>query len=86
MPKINVNDEVVAGFRVEVGWNHDQYVQVGTTNEASEFRFEHKAECDDSGEWSEAFHGWFVTLSRDGVNRLIRALRKARDDAFGADA
>ena len=27
-----------------------------------------------------------VPLGRDGVNRLIRALRKARDQAFGADA
>lgn len=27
-----------------------------------------------------------VDLDRDGINRLIRALRKARDQAFGADA
>lgn len=27
-----------------------------------------------------------VCLDRDGINRLIRALRKARDHAFGADA
>jgi hypothetical protein len=30
--------------------------------------------------------GIFVDLDRDGINRLIRALRKARDQAFGADA
>ena len=30
--------------------------------------------------------GWFVPLTRDGCNRMIRALRKARDAAFGADA
>lgn len=29
--------------------------------------------------------GWFVELDRKGVNDLIRALRKARDDAFGRD-
>lgn len=27
-----------------------------------------------------------VDLDRDGINRLIRALRRARDAAFGADA
>jgi hypothetical protein len=33
----------------------------------------------------EPFHGWFVTLDRDGCNRMIRALRKARDAAYGRD-
>lgn len=28
----------------------------------------------------------YVSLDRDGINRLIRALRKARDQAFGTDA
>ena len=27
-----------------------------------------------------------VCLDRDGINRLIRSLRKARDRAFGSDA
>lgn len=30
--------------------------------------------------------GFFVSLDRDGINRLIRTLRRARDAAFGADA
>lgn len=30
--------------------------------------------------------GLFVDLDRHGVNQLIRVLRKARDQAFGADA
>lgn len=29
---------------------------------------------------------WFVTLNRHDINFLIRSLRKARDQAFGADA
>ena len=29
---------------------------------------------------------WHSQLDRAGVNRLIRALRKARDQAFGSDA
>lgn len=29
---------------------------------------------------------FYVVLDRVGINRLIRDLRKARDDAYGADA
>jgi hypothetical protein len=29
--------------------------------------------------------GWFVQLDRAGINAMIRALRKARDSAFGSD-
>lgn len=28
----------------------------------------------------------YMALDRNGINRLIRSLRKARDQAFGADA
>lgn len=34
----------------------------------------------------ERLDGWHITLDREGCNRAIRALRKARDAAFGADA
>jgi len=30
--------------------------------------------------------GWFMQLDRAGINRLIRVLRRARDQAFGEDA
>ena len=30
--------------------------------------------------------GVFMSLDRDGINRLVRSLRKARDAAFGSDA
>ena len=29
---------------------------------------------------------WFASLNRHAINSLIRSLRKARDQAFGADA
>lgn len=32
------------------------------------------------------FTGLWGTLDREGCNRLIRTLRRARDQAFGADA
>jgi hypothetical protein len=38
----------------------------------------------DPGVW-DPDDGQFVTLSRDGINRAIRALRKFRDQAYGKD-
>lgn len=29
--------------------------------------------------------GWYCQLDRDGINRLIRTLRRARDAAYGKD-
>lgn len=31
------------------------------------------------------FDGWYADLDRDEVNKLIRVLRRARDQAFGRD-
>lgn len=39
---------------------------------------------DDEGMW-DAADGQFLTLSRDGLNRLIKACREMRDEAYGAD-
>jgi hypothetical protein len=35
---------------------------------------------------TEQDSGWYVDLSREQINRLIRVLRRARDAAFGSDA
>ena len=35
---------------------------------------------------TEPFQGERVSLDRAGINRMIRALRRARDNALGADA
>ena len=56
---------------VEVSWGREGFVQVATTNLDKE-QF-------------EMSRGWFVTLNRNEINRLIRFLRKARDQAYGAD-
>lgn len=62
--------------QVEVGWGREHgEVQIATTN----FGPEDVAPGDPA-------RGWFVTLDRNGINRLVRSLRKARDQAFGADA
>lgn len=57
---------------VHVGWTRNQHAEVGV------------ASFDISREMPE--DGVSVSLDRDGINRLIRALRRARDAAFGADA
>jgi hypothetical protein len=36
--------------------------------------------------WTEPCTGFAITVSREDINRVIRLLRKARDQAFGADA
>lgn len=56
-----------------VGWSPDQFVEVGidTTRNGSR----------DPGSG-----GQYATFDRQGINRLIRTLRKARDAAYGSDA
>lgn len=80
MPKELIYDAVTDGFRAQVGWggiagDDAGYVQLSTVNENSTLQL------DDA-----PFDGWYVHIDRAGINRLIRALRRARDSAFGADA
>lgn len=55
---------------ISVGWNKVGYVQVATLRNGTD-------RTDD---------GIFVDVDRDQINDLIRKLRKARDQAYGADA
>lgn len=82
MPKTNIDDETAQGWRAEVHWS-DNYVQVATVNQHSTLQLDDPLPA---GEVAEPFTGWRVTLDREGCNRMIRALRQARDKAFGADA
>lgn len=65
---------------VDVLWGRDhRSVQIVT-----------KVEDPHGGRWSDSTEthftdGMYVDLSRDSVNRLIRNLRRARDQAFGRD-
>ena len=58
-------------FAVDVSWGRDTSVQIGSINLQREPYTEER--------------GWFVTLDRGLTNQLIRVLRKARDQAYGAD-
>lgn len=58
---------------VQVTWGREaSYVQVATGQVPS------------TGFATES--AFFTSLNRHGINNLIRVLRKARDQAFGADA
>jgi hypothetical protein len=57
---------------VQLKWGPETHVQIATTNT----------------DWTDGKgdqDGWFVDLDREGIQRLIRSLRKARDQVFGAD-
>jgi hypothetical protein len=89
MPKENINDMVTDGFRAEVTWRPDPgysgYVQVATVNLHSTLTLPGTAPVEDGDAEPEKFDGWYVTLDRDGINRMIRCLKRARDQAFGHD-
>lgn len=59
---------------IKVGWSKGRFVEIGL------------AEFEISTELTPGSRGIFATFDRDGLNRLIRALRQARDDAYGKDA
>jgi hypothetical protein len=82
MPKENIDCIAMTGLRVEVSWSHAPtgHVQVATVHTDSPINWS------DGDSPNGKFNGWHATLDREGVNRLIRQLRKARDTAYGADA
>lgn len=82
MPKELVYD--AAGmFDVHVGWTPDSDMQVGVVTHGGGDLVKQLTAGD---EVDGGFTGVWSTLDRDGVNRLIRVLRRARDSTFGADA
>jgi hypothetical protein len=86
MPKENINCMVMPDLHVEVGWTPNGDVQIATVHANSPARFPTEVSDDGLQMPDEPLRGWYATLDRAGINRLIRALRKARDAAFGADA
>lgn len=91
MPKENVRDLAIDSQRIELCWRHESpdvegHVQLASVNLASPFAFPPTEGNESAGTAGLPFGGWYVTLDRDGINRLIRKLRVARDAAFGTDA
>jgi hypothetical protein len=54
---------------VSVTWQRDRDVQLASINMSRQDETE----------------GWYGTLDRHAINRLIRVLRRARDQAYGRD-
>jgi hypothetical protein len=86
MPKENVDCVAMDALRVQVGWHPNGHVQVATVHTDSPATLPGEKQDHDDTPPPVPFDGWHATLDREGVNRLIRVLRKARDSAFGADA
>lgn len=95
MPKETINDES-AMYDITVGWAPGSHVQVGVctadgraivdalvTQPSDEVRKALDVLLG-NGELA-AFTGLWGTLSREHCNRLIRILRRARDQAYGRD-
>ena len=72
-----------------VKWGEHGGVQLATINPEAGLE-ELKPNYDDKGnplvdDW-HPIRGWYVDLDRHQINKLIKALRRARDKAYGRDA
>lgn len=95
MPKETINSAVRNTYSEPVPGNPDAsfshiieepfHLRVGWSREASYVQVASLAPDGVVLEPTPEGNGFFVLLNRDGVNRAIRALRKARDGAFGKD-
>ncbi len=82
MPKEIIGDQAEM-YDVHIGWSRGgEYVQIGveTTDGTSVVD-----KLGAGGSNPAEFKGLWGTLDRAGCNRAIRALRDARDAAFGRD-
>lgn len=62
---------------IAVGWTKDRSVQIGVV-QGPPVELTINGKPADPGLWMD--------LDREGCNRLIRSVRKARDSAYGPDA
>jgi hypothetical protein len=96
MPKEKLTDD--SGVVAQVVWSHDQYVQAATlSTNPKEFvewcrniveQYDaHEAALAKGKDtyFAEESLGMFWTPNRHQINQLIRHLRRARDQAYGAD-
>lgn len=70
--KLDGSDEehLVTDAMLKLAWGRDTYVQVAVVTDSD----------------PDGMSAQHLSLNREGCNRLIRTLRKARDQAYGADA
>lgn len=74
-------------YFVRLGWDKEaEYVRLATVNSDGGLMLPDTTKTKtELKPYDTETPGWFVSLDRTGINRLIRALRKARDDSFGRD-
>ena len=73
---------------VKVGWSKEQeHVEIAVVRSIEGAFVEHDWETENEEDGSvEVTPGpLYIQMDRAGLNRLIRTLRQARDDAFGKD-
>ena len=86
MPKEHVDDMYAGHDDDAVAEGSRSRVRVGWSKEAGHVEVATVAPDGERLEPTPEGNGWFVQLDRSGLNRLIRTLRRARDDAYGRDA
>ena len=90
MPKFNLyprplpNQPDGVDTRLEVGWSKDTLTVAATRLQPNADRDREYFTAAD-GQSYRAWDGPFIDLDRGQVNELIRALREARDKAYGRD-
>lgn len=86
MPKEYVNDLYYSHDSDGVAYGSDSRVRVGWSKESEHVQIATTAPDGWELNPTPEGNGWFVNLGRAEINRLIRILRKARDESYGADA
>jgi hypothetical protein len=80
MPKEVIRDATVYAdgsqtpLAVEVAWGANTYVQIASINLVEKAKDPYAPES-----------GFYADLDRPMINKLIKVLRRARDQAYGAD-
>lgn len=69
----------------EVEGEPEPVAQVGWSREASHVELGVVKTGVDPTDADDPKNGLYIQLDRDGINRLIRTLRTARDQAYGRD-
>lgn len=86
MPKEYIEDRYASDDDDAVANGSPTRVRVGWSREAEHVEIATIAPDEMTLRPTPEGNGWFVQLDRGGLNRLIRTLRKARDQAYGQDA
>lgn len=81
--KLSSSDRLIEESSLDVHWQRDMWVQISLDIPRDKWIERAKEVESDKERISTAMYT--ETLTRDEINKMIRTLRKARDQAFGAD-